>query len=89
MPCRSLILIVASAVLGLAALAASPAAAYVSTWDSGIGQAWHDHSNGPGGGNSNWNGSPNNPPAEIVAGSVLVCPPGYILTPDHHWCWPH
>jgi len=88
MPCRSVIP-AAAAVLALTTLAASSAAAaYVSTWDSGVGQAWHDHSNGSGG-YSNWKGSPNNPPAEIIAGAVLICPTGYILGPDHHWCWPH
>jgi hypothetical protein len=83
MPRRSLTLAAASAALGLAALAASPAAAaYISIWDSGV-------ANGPGSHYSNWNGSPNNPAPDIVAGAVHVCPPGYRLGPDHLMCWPH
>jgi hypothetical protein len=56
----------------VAVLAASPAAAeYISLWDSGV-------SNGP--------GSPNNPSSDVVAGAVVVCPPGTTISADHLWC---
>ncbi len=81
-------LTLASAALSLAALAAGPAAAdHISLWDSGVGQAMHDQHAGHG--YSNWNGSPNNPPAYIVAGAVVSCPSGSHLSADHLWCLSH
>jgi hypothetical protein len=90
MPCRTLSLALVSAALGVAALTATPATAdYISMWDSGSDQAWHDHYNGASGGYANWNGEPGNAPPEVVAGAVLVCPMGYTLGPDQVTCWPH
>jgi hypothetical protein len=86
MPCKSLIL--ACATLSLAAVAASPAsAAYISLWDSGANQAMYGQAAGHG--YSNWNGSPNNPPNDVIAGAVVVCPDGLHLSADHLWCVSH